>query len=234
MGTTPQPTQGIELSLKDGTVIKASSVEEALKTAVKMYEDTKEWAKGQIDDTRTQLEQVRAEQQRLTEASRPKPQPGEFNKDAYYKLLNEDPVNAQNYLDAYRFGLQRPDEVPQHFQRMEQRINSFEQQALAAAFLQQHDDFPQTADAAQTLTGRLEALYNQGYPATVDTLNMAWGQLTNEGRIKPIETRPEPEEELPVSPGGGSSDISTAEMNKFESMSTDQMEKYLREKGVLR
>jgi len=41
-----------------------------------------------------------------------------FNRDTYYKLVGEDPLMAQNYLDAFRFGISDPSQVPSYFQEM--------------------------------------------------------------------------------------------------------------------
>lgn len=228
-------TPAIELTLKDGTVVKAPSAEEAFKTVVKMYEDTKEHFKGKTDQLAADLEAQRAEVARLAQQSRPQPtNHNGFNNEAYYKLLNDDPIKAQNYLDSYRFGIANPDEVPGYFQSMDRKISAFDQQLLAASFVQQHEDFPQTAETSKELTARVADLRNQGYPVTLDTMNMAYSQLVGEGKIKPIEKRAQEPEELPPSPGGSGAVMADSEVRKAENMNDADLEKFLREKGVLK
>lgn len=228
-------TPAIELKLEDGTIIKAASTEEALKTAVKMYEDTKKWAKDEIGKTNHSLEEQRAELQRIAaQQAKPASNGNGFNNESYYRMLNEDPIKAQNYLDSYRFGIKDPEDVPGYFQSMDRKITAFDQQMLAAQFVQQHEEFPQTADASKALTERVKELRDGGYPVTVDTMNLAWSQLTSEGKVKPIEKRAQEQEELPPSPGGGGQIIADSEIAKAEQLPDAELEKLLRAKGILR
>lgn len=231
-------TQGIDLKLKDGTVVKADTPEEALKTLAKMYEDTKDWAKGKLDESHQEMETIKAEQLRLSQQvlqNTHKDNGNGFDKDRYYQLLNQDPVMAANYVDAQRFGIQEPSQVPSHFQRMDERITAYEGQMLAGQFLQQHaEDFPQSAEAAKDLRGQMEYLTKQGHPATIDTLNMAYDQLIGSGKIKPLEKHEQERDEPNPSPGGSGANIPEAELAKAENMSDADLEKYLRQKGVLK
>ncbi len=59
MSSNPTP---IEIKLGDGSVIKADSVEDALKMAVKMKEDTS----SALKEERAARERIEQEQQRLT------------------------------------------------------------------------------------------------------------------------------------------------------------------------
>ena len=105
MSTVPT---GIELKLADGSVIKAENVEEALKIAAKMKEDTS----AALKEEKQQREQLQARldaiEAQAREAAKPKPIEGQFNNDRYFKLLNEDPVAAANYIDSHRFGIADP------------------------------------------------------------------------------------------------------------------------------
>lgn len=227
----------INLTLKDGTVVKAENAEEAFKTVVGMYENTKEWAKTEMGNLKTQVETAQAEAMRaaqLAEQNKPRVDNGNgFNKDQYYKLLNDDPIAAQNYLDGQRFGIE-PTQVPSYFQNLDRRVSVFEQQNLAVSFVQQAEDFPQTREASTALTDRVKELQQAGYPVTVDTMNMAYRQLVDEKRITPLERQQQQQEEIPPSLGGGGSSIPDAEIQKAEQMSDADLEKFLKAKGVLK
>lgn len=234
MSTAPTP---IELTLKNGEVVKAANAEEALKTLAKMYEDTKDWAKGKIDQTQADLEANKAETARLAqlvEQSRPRTNDG-FDKDQYYRLLNEDPMKAQNYVDAYRFGIPDPDQVPKYFQNMNEKITQFDGMTLAGQFLQQHEEFPQgDAEAAKALRNEMEGLTNQGHPFSMETMEMAYRRSVTAGKIKPLEAAAQQDDELPPSLGGSGSVVSDTEVAKAEQMNDADLEKFLREKGVLK
>jgi len=233
MSTVPT---GIELKLADGSVIKAENVEEALKIAAKMKEDTS----AALKEEKQQREQLQARldaiEAQAREAAKPKPIEGQFNNDRYFKLLNEDPVAAANYIDSHRFGIADPAEVPATFQQMQRDVSVTRQEAMAAQFLQQHArDFPNTPEASKALRQQFEGLLSQGYPATVDSLNLAYSQVISDGRIKPLDDKPEPEriEANPNLSGGGASGIDANEMQRVESMSDKELEAYMREKGIL-
>lgn len=227
---------GIELKLADGSVIKAGSAEEALKIAVKMVEDNKEYARGLKANSEALEQRMAAIESKAAEAARPKPIEGQFNKDEYYKRLNEDPISAQNYLDSYRFGIPDPNAVPGTFQQMQRDISVTRQEAMAAQFMQQHaKDFPQTAESAKDLRSRFEAYLADGYPATIETLNLAYGRAISEGTIKPLEEK-EPEPDVQPNPslnGGGAAAIDASEMQKVEAMSDSELEAYMKSKGLI-
>lgn len=224
---------GIELKLENGNVIKAESAEEALKVAAKMIEDNSKAYR----ETKASLDQLQGQYgnlQQQVESLKPKPSSnGGFNNDTYFKLLNEDPLKAQNYIDAHRFGIPNPDDVPGYFTGMYEKISSLDGQTLAAGFVNMHPEFPQDADTAKTLTQRVVQLKNEGHPTTMTTMEMAYTQLVNEGKIKPMETKEEEREETPPSPGGSGGVLSDAELAKVERMSTAEMSAYLKSKGLL-
>jgi len=153
-------------------------------------------------------------------------------------MVGEDPVGAQNYLDAYRFGIADPAQVPTYFQGMQTSVSNLEQSTLAAAFVNSHPDFPAGNENAQILTKEVVRLRGQGYPVTMDTLDLAWRNVVSEEKIKPIE--PPDEQETPnPSPGGGGQGTVDAETSRIEQdvvsgkMSMVDFEKYLRSKGML-
>ena len=108
-------TTGFEFKLADGSVVKAENIEEAFKTIVKMKEDTAAALKAEREQREQLGAQVSGLQTELRQKTAPRVDNNEFNRDAYYKLVGEDPIMAQNYLDAYRFGVPDPAQVPQYF-----------------------------------------------------------------------------------------------------------------------
>ena len=226
-GTTQS---GIELKLDNGMVIKGENAEEALKSAAKIIEDNVKYSR----ETKAQLEQLQQQfntVQQQVQAQKPKPESSNgFAKDKYYQLLNEDPLEAQNYLDAYRFGISDPDQVPQRFNQMYEKISQLDGANLAASFANAHPEFPSDTESANKLTERVRILNGMGHPADVHTLDLAWQQLLTEGTVKALEKEQEPEE-LPPSLGGGG--YTMAEAQKAENMSDRELMALLKAKDML-
>lgn len=223
---------GIELKLDNGNVIKADNAEEALKVAAKMIEDNSKAyreTKATLDSMQGQFQTL---QQQIEQQKRPPADSNAFQKDEYYKLLNEDPIEAQNYLDAHRFGIQEPDQVPRRFNEMYEKISVLDGQTLAASFTNNHPEFPSDPEAAKALTDRIKVLQIQGHPTDMHTMDMAWNQLVNEGKVKPLEQQ-QAQEDLPPSPGGSGAVLSDTEIQKIDQMDTKALEAYLKSKGML-
>jgi hypothetical protein len=227
---------GIEIKLKTGEVIKAPNAEEAFKIAVKMAEDTKDVYKTE-KEARERLEAQVADLSSRVQQQQTKPKGDNgFDQQEYYRLLNQDAIAAANYVDAHRFGLSDPAQVPQRFAYIGQKIDELDGNMLAGSFLQQHaEDFPATPDSARALRERVQAFASNGYPTTIDTLNMAYNQLIEEGKIKPNEPQREEQrdEPNPSLVGAGQHDIPESEVKKAETMSDKDLEAYLRSKGML-
>ena len=231
MSTPSNPTTGIELKLENGNVIKAENAEEALKVAAKMIEDNSRAYR----ETKSSLDSVQSQMQSLQQQIEQQRKPADMNafqKDEYYKLLNDDPIEAQNYLDAHRFGISNPSQVPQRFNEMYEKISVLDGQTLAASFTNNHPEFPSDPEAAKALTDRIKVLQLQGHPTDMHTMDIAWNQLVNEGTVKPIETQQQ-QDELPPSPGGTGAVISDSDLQKIDTMDTKQLEAYLKSKGML-
>lgn len=225
----------VELTLGDGTVVKGANMDEAFKNLAKMKEDTAaalKAAREEADRFRQESEQYGSELQRY---KNPPPKDGEFNKNEYYRLLNEDPLEAQNYLDRQRFGTEDPVGA---FNQMQEKVQAMYQQSLTAQFWAAHPEFPGGKDAARQMTQRVQEMTNNGHPLSGETMEMAYNQLVREEVIKPVERKAEPEERPNPSLSSGAGAITeeqmASEIRKIEQMSTDQMEAYLRSKGVLK
>ncbi len=236
----PEETRtGFEFKLADGSVVKAENVEEAFKTVAKMKEDTSAALKQEREQRELMQARLDALQQEVQQTKTP-PRSDEsgFNRDHYYRLVGEDPVMAQNYLDAYRFGIADPAQVPQYFQGIQTTVSNLEQQTLAASFINMHPEFPPSMESATTLTKEVVKLRDAGHPVNMDTLDLAWRNCVSAESIKPVEAAEEIEEANP-SPGGGGAGMIDAETSRVEAdvmsgkMSMADFEKFLRSKGML-
>ena len=197
--------------------------------AVKMAEDTKDVYR-QEKTAREEL-QARVSGLETQISQRKEPPVNGFDKDKYYQLLQNDPLAAANYVDQSRFQVSDP---VAYISEINEKVTRFEGQAVTAGFLANHQEFPQGEESAKAMTQRMIQLRNQGHPFGVDTMELAWNQLQQEGAIKPVETQVETQEEtMPPSPGGTGGVISEAEMKKAESMTDAELQTYLKSKGML-
>jgi len=233
--TTPAPT-GFEYKLADGTVVKAENIEEAFKTVAKMKEDTAAALRAERESREQmqgQIDQMRADLQRQAHP----PDTGKFDRNHYYQLVGEDPIAAQNYLDAWRFGIPDPQQVPEYFGRMSNTVTQLEQQTLAANFINLHPDFPATGENAQILTKEVMRLREAGHPVNMDTLDLAWRNCQSNDTIQPMEEPEKEEQPNPSLGGGGSASLDAETIRVGEDamsgkMSMADFEKFLNSKGM--
>lgn len=247
----------IEITLGDGSKIVGATLEEALNNAKKRVEDTtaalkaereaKTKLEGDLTRYKETEEERKAEEERQAEVERQRKaatdsKEGKFSKDQYYRLLNDDPLAAANYLDAHRLGIPDPNQVPQRFNSMAAQISEINQERVASAFWRQHPEFPQEITAARALDKRVSQLLNEGYPFTVRTFNIAYDELVGEDTIKPIDLEAKnkeekaKEEESRPNPSLSGSGATSAddELRKIESMDEKALEAYGRSKGFIR
>src|SRR5258708_39696527 len=97
-----------EVKLADGSVVKAADMAEGFKTLAKMKEDTSAALKEEREQRAQMQVRLDAMSAEIAASKVPPHKDGDFNRDHYYKLVGEDPVMAQNYIDAYRFGIADP------------------------------------------------------------------------------------------------------------------------------
>lgn len=239
MATNAGAVTGFEVKLADGSVVKAENIEEAFKTLAKMKEDTAAALKESRETATNMQARLDAMQQEIQHKPAPVTDNNSFNRDQYYKLVGEDPIMAQNYLDAYRFGVPDPAQVPQFFQEMSQTVTNLQQQTLAATFVNVHPDFPAgDLAAADTLTKEVIRLRSEGHPVNMGTMDLAWRNCVAAETIKPMEETQEVEDTNP-SLGGSGAAVADAEATRIEAdvasgkMSMGDFEKYLRSKGML-
>lgn len=241
MSETQTQDKPYEVTLGDGTVVKAPNLEEAFKTVAKMKEDTaaalrearqKYEAVEQQNQTYAQrLAEVEAANRRTETANN-----GGFSKDEYYRLLNQDPMAAQDYMDAYRYDIGDPSKVREVFTGVRQRVDELVQQTVTGAFLSQHyEDYPsQDVNANKVMADRYRQYVLNGLPVSVDTMNLAYTSLVNEGQIKPLEPQKQDETpNLPPTLSGSGAALSETEYQKAESMSDKELAALLKSKGMI-
>jgi hypothetical protein len=246
----------IEITLGDGSKIVGANMEEAIQNAVKRIEDrTKDLKTQQEKATKLQADvdaykatdeerKAESDRQRALEQQKKDKKEGGLDKTEYYRLLNEDPIAAQNYLDSVRLGVSDPSQVPGIFTGMSRKINEIDQERVASTFWRNHPEFPQEMSAAKMLDKRVGLLIQEGHPFSVRTFNMAYDELVAEEGIKPMELEDDKkkeddkkrkEDEKPnPSLSGASGGTDDAELRKFENMSMNDLEKIGREKGWVR
>ena len=248
----------IEVKLGDGSVVKGANMEDAFKNLSEMKVN----ASNAILEKQRLYENEKTERERIAQeladakaalavATKPpevkKPVVDEkaFSKDTYFQILGEDPAKAQDYLDAYRFGIGEPEKVREVFNSMrqdignvKQQVDVFTQQSVTAAFLAQHPEYPQgDAEAAKLLTSRVNELTSkEGFPFNPSTVEFAFFQLVNSDKIKPVEEKSEEvksENPNPALTGPGAVVIDT-EAQKAESMSDKELLALLQSKGMFK
>ena len=224
-----------EMTLGDGSVVKGATMEEAFQNLAKMKVDTANALKQEREEKARLSGQVQTYEQTINSLSQ-KPEPKQvdrtgFDKDEYYRLLNADPVAANDYYFQYRFG-RNPEEFNAEYQRYGNMVTELEQKTIAAAFAAQHvDDFPYTPEAAATLRQRVQDLNSQGVPFNLETMNYAYSALVSEGKIKPVEKQDEPEPNPSLK---GSQVELEPDVAKAESMSNAELEKLMKKHGMFR
>jgi len=247
----------VEITLGDGSKIVGKDYEDAIKNAVKRIEDRTADLKTQQDKVaklelevsgyKQTEEEQKAERDRLAALEQQKrdKKEGGLDKVEYYRLLNEDPIAAQNYLDSVRLGVPDPSQVPGIFTGMSRKINEIDQERVASTFWRNHPEFPQELGAAKLLDKRVGQLLQEGHPFSARTFNMAYDELVGEEAIKPMELedkdkdkkdkkKEEDDKANPQLTGGGGNAADDAEQRKFENMSMNDLEKIGREKGWVR
>jgi hypothetical protein len=166
-----------EFRLGDGTVVKAGNWEEAFNKVAEMKANTA----AALRDREAQIETLRAAQQ-APPPNAPPPTSG-FDQKAYWELMNADPVAAQNYLDAFRMGVDRPEHVPLLFNEM-RNVSTFSADNFEIqSFMQKNPDFPGTDEAADYLINRLAA---RNAPLTADGLEYEYLKGVRDGVIEPL------------------------------------------------
>jgi len=247
----------IEITLGDGSVVKGSSLEDAFKNMVDMKVNASKAAKEKgdlLEAEKTERERIQQEldkvKEELEKKNTPSPQTKiddgkAFNRDTYFKLLGEDTLAALDYADSFRFGVDA-DKVRDTFtnmrtglDRVSQQVDVFQQQAVTAAFLGQHPEYPAgDADAAKLLTQRVTELVKEGMPYNPTVVEFAYYQLVNSDKIKPLEitddSKNPPQQQVTPNPSLNGSTGVSEEAIKAEQLSDKDLLALLQSKGMFK
>lgn len=221
---TPTEPEEYEIRLDTGEVFKGKDKDEVLQKLAKAKAD----ATAAIRDRERQIRELKELK------SQPKAEVGsEFNKDEYYNLFAQDPMAAFDYAMSYKLGVPPEDVGPalRYAYTTTQVVNA---QMENAAFRMKYPDAPLGDEFANIMVERMNEL---GRDWTAQNLGATYLELVHEGKIKPEKKSKESDNTPPaVIPSLGSTSSRSAEddeMSKVEGMSTAELEKYLRAKGML-
>lgn len=168
-------------TLGDGTVVKATNWEEAFHKAAEMKVNTA----TALRDREKQIQDMLAQHSKAPEpgANPVVASPGDkFDQKHYWELMNNDPQQAQDYIDAFRFGV-RPDQVRPLFGEIynvsQHSADSFEIQT----FNSRNPDFPGTDEASDYI---LKKLTDEKRPLTAENMEYIYLRGVRDGEIMPL------------------------------------------------
>ena len=181
-----------EFTLGDGTVVKATSWEEAFQKVSEMKVNTA----TALRDRERQIEELR---QAPPAAPEPIAPSAGFDQKHYWELMNADPIKAQEYMDATRFGVQ-PDQVGglyrEVFNASQYSADTFE----INQFMQANPDFPGTEEASDVILNTLQA---EGRPINRENLEYVYLRSVRDGKITPAGDEAPTPWTPPALQGGG-------------------------------
>lgn len=219
--------QKFEFVAADGTRYEATSQEDLFAKVTGALNNTKEHAK--------KLEFKLRDIKDTTPKPEAKPvQNGAFSKDEYYKLMESDPLAAQDYLDKHRFGTDSKSMVKEAIKEesdaRQREVKTLQEETAAFYESPAGQEFAkvETKELDQLLLGTLQ---ERNLPVTAWNLDAAYRHLRDSGKIptagKPAE-RPRPN---PSSASGSGGQIPPEEPD-FNSMSKADLAAYMRKQGV--
>lgn len=212
-----------EFTLGDGTVVKATSWEEAFQKVADMKVNTA----TALRDRERQIEELRQAPAPVVEV--PKPGTG-FDQKHYWELMNADPIAADNYKDAFKFGVQ-PDQVAglyrEVFNASQYSADNFE----INQFLQNNPDFPGTKEATDIV---VDTCGKENRPLTKENLEYVYLRSVRDGLIEPAgEEAPTPWAP-PSLRGGGGTQGQEDVMKMIANTPDDKLDEVYRRLGLLK
>lgn len=212
----PEP-ESYEYKTATGQVYKGKTKDEVIAAVLKAQENATLHIKEQHDKIKDMEAKLQTQVQPAT------PVNGGFQKKRYYELLEEDPLQAQDYLDGFR---------PQ-YGRVMGAVEKFEYGLQAQEFIRRVPEFEDSQENATALFTRLKM---ENRPFTADNMQLVYHTLQSEGVIKnaPAEPpRPATPNPPPVMGGASGQASELANIDAEVSGMTDaQFEDYLRKKGI--
>lgn len=213
----PAEPQMLEVKLATGQVYKGKTEKEVIDQLVKAQEH----ASMTIHEKDQQLKQVLS--QMSTQRSAPATENAGFDQAKYFKLMEQNALEAADYLDSFR------PKVREAYQSVQQ----LKQGGELTAFLNTCQDFPSTDPSAiSAMKARMNA---EGREPTADNLELVYGRLTREGVIKPAPKQSSSEQIPAPAPvlGGHSASSAPDPFAELERMSMAELEKVYRRKGLI-
>ena len=232
VATTTGQEEVKEFQVGDGSVVKYRNNEELLTTLAKMKTDTATALKLERE-ARAKAEGLA---QTLADAATTKatPKEGEFNTDIYWKMMNSgDVVGAQNFVDAYRYGL-TPEEVVPTLTSAVQTIGELRDRSELADFRSANVDWPGGKENGDKLLKWVRDEWQKPWDASV--LTHGFRELARRGEVKALEIKTEKEEETAVPPRlGGASATRDDGMtdDKFLKLTSEERLDYIRKNRIL-
>jgi hypothetical protein len=166
-----RPKQEIKLNI-GGTDYVFSSVEE-MNTAINNAFSAVAQNQAELLSQMEELKRYQSE----TPASKNQNEPS-FDREKFVKLIQENPIEAFNYLDEVRYG---PERVPPAIKEKLNNVAALEHQLTAYKFLNAHPEFQNTDQNAQILRGVANQL---NIPLTFEGLEAAYRVATSYGLIQ--------------------------------------------------
>lgn len=216
----PKPaaeTKTFEYRGIDGTLYTADSQDDLFKKVAKARDD----ATLTIKDRERQIYELR-------HPAKPPETPAKngngFQKERYYQLLDQDPIEAQNYLDEYRLGTKNPRETIEKFEAREARTaqeENLRQEVMKFYATPTGQQFAkiETPELDQAM---MTYMNEQGIERNALGFRTAFLEMKEAGRIPKQGKRPEREAPPPKSVGGGN-ELSGEEPN-YDTMSTKDLQ----------
>jgi hypothetical protein len=226
-----------EFRLGDGTVVKASNWEEAFQRVAEMKSNTAAALRDREEQIRRQDDRIRElnELHNAVVTNRPVPDAGNasgFDEKTYWSLMNTSPINAQNYLDAFRMGVDRPEQVPLLFNEMRNVSVYSADNMEMQSFMQRNPDWPGTDQGADLI---IERLAQKNAPLTADNLEYEYLKAVRNGEIEPLQDEAE-RPFVPPNIGSGAS-LSRDDVNVMEQIRNtpdDKLDEVYRRLGLLK
>lgn len=212
-----------------GEVVKGKDANELLENLKNMHVNT-----------RKALMDARAERDALASAvaklpAEPAEKSSDFSNEKYWAMVNAgDIVGAQNYVDSIRFGIP-PEEVVETIATTVNDAKYARDKIVSAEFKMANPDYPATQEAADAVANEVKRMQNEaqqeGEPIprwSVRTLNAAWDSVKRSGKVQPLDTSKNKEEEpqgAPPTLRGGTGGGRTVDETLAEMIATQPLEK---------
>ena len=216
-----------EFTLGDGTVVKATSYEEAFQKVSDMKSNTS----AALRDREEQIRQLQSqlEQRQTTPPPLPDTTTG-FDQKHYWELMNVDPIKADYYKDAFKFGIQ-PEQVQGLYQEVFNTTQYSADKKEVEDFMQANPDFPGTKDATEKIW---DIMGKEGFPITGRNLEYVYLRAVRDGEIEPLQEEAPQAWVPPNLQGGGSQQARQNMLDPFADTPDNKLDEMARKLGLMK